>query len=105
MTVADPERQVRHAALSVYQQQRPAVARALPHTSIRSCCVRCYPAGPRGPRPLTACRIIGARIDGDFDLSDAHVRAAEVWLDGSWIAGDAISADARLDGLLSLVAR
>ncbi len=47
-------------------------------------------------------RIRGARIDGRLDLSDAHVRAAEVWLDASWIAGDAVLADARLDGLLSL---
>ena len=33
--------------------------------------------------------IRGAHIDGDLDLHDAHVRAAEVWLEASWIAGNA----------------
>jgi hypothetical protein len=46
-------------------------------------------------------RIRGARIDGDLDLHDAHVRAAEVWLDGSWIAGDANVSGAQLDGALT----
>jgi hypothetical protein len=46
-------------------------------------------------------RIRGARIDGNLDLSDSHIRAAEVWLEGSWIAGGAQLDDARLDGGLS----
>jgi hypothetical protein len=46
-------------------------------------------------------RIRGARIDGNLDLWDAHVRA-EVWLAGSRIAGSAVLVDARLDGSLSL---
>ena len=47
-------------------------------------------------------RIRSARIDGELDLSDSHVRAAEVWLDGSWITDGVVLSDARFDGLLSL---
>ena len=47
-------------------------------------------------------RIIGARIGGPLDISDAHIRAAEVWLSGCWIAGDAFLSDLQLDGLLVL---
>jgi hypothetical protein len=47
-------------------------------------------------------RISGARINGDLDLRDAHVRAVEVWLDESWIAGDADLSNARLEGVLTL---
>jgi hypothetical protein len=45
--------------------------------------------------------IDGARIDGNLNLYDAHVRT-EVSLRGSWIAGDAILSDVRLDGFLFL---
>jgi hypothetical protein len=46
--------------------------------------------------------IRGARVEGNLDFDDIHVRAPEVWLDASWIAGYANLSDARLDGLLSL---
>lgn len=46
-------------------------------------------------------QIRGARINGNLELRDAHVKAAEVWLDASWIAGDVTLSDAKLDGLLS----
>jgi hypothetical protein len=46
--------------------------------------------------------IIGARIDGDLNLHDAHIRAAEVRLIASWITGVTILSEAKLDGLLSL---
>lgn len=47
-------------------------------------------------------RITGARIDGDLDLDDAHVAAAEVSLFGDLIAGSVIVSDARLDGPVQL---
>jgi hypothetical protein len=45
--------------------------------------------------------IIGARIDGDFDLRDADIKAAEVGLDESWVAGGIDLTGARLAGGLS----
>jgi hypothetical protein len=46
--------------------------------------------------------IRGAHIDGTLDLADAHIRPTVVMLDASWISGDAVLTDARLDGSLSL---
>ena len=47
-------------------------------------------------------RIRGARIDGNLNLDDAHVRAAELTFDDGWLDGDMVLSDARLDGLLNV---
>ncbi len=47
-------------------------------------------------------RLKFAHIAGDLELEDAHVRAAEVWIDSSLIDGDVDVIHAHTDGLLSL---
>lgn len=48
-------------------------------------------------------RIRGVHINGSLDLEDAHIKAAIIMLDASWITGDANLDDARLDGSLKLI--
>ncbi len=47
-------------------------------------------------------RIRGMRIDGDLNLDDAHIAAAEVTLLDCSLAGGVILSDTRLDGMLRL---
>lgn len=46
--------------------------------------------------------ILGARIEGDLDLAQTHVRSTAFQLEGSWVTGGVLLSDTRLDGLLSL---